>query len=69
MVDVSKYMELFVNESREHLQSISRNLLTLEKEPENADALNETFRAVLKYQPLGWKRKGKGRRQAGSVLQ
>ena len=46
MVDVSKYMELFVNESREHLQSISRNLLTLEKEPENADAINETFRAV-----------------------
>lgn len=46
MVDVSEYKELFVNESREHLQSISRNLLTLEKEPGNADALNETFRAV-----------------------
>ncbi|RJS81415.1 chemotaxis protein CheA [Methanophagales archaeon] len=46
MVDVSEYMGLFVNESREHLQSISRNLLTLEKEPENADAINETFRAV-----------------------
>ena len=45
-VDVSKYKELFINESREHLQSISRNLLTLEKEPENTDALNETFRAV-----------------------
>jgi two-component system chemotaxis sensor kinase CheA len=46
MVDVSKYKELFVDESREHLQSISRNLLTLENEPENTDALNETFRAV-----------------------
>jgi len=46
MVDVSKYKELFVDESREHLQCISRNLLTLEKEPENTDALNETFRAV-----------------------
>ncbi len=46
MVDVSKYKELFVNESREHLQSISRNLLTLEKEPENTEALNETFRAL-----------------------
>jgi len=45
-VDVSKYKELFVSESREHLQSISRNLLTLEKEPGNTDALNETFRAV-----------------------
>jgi len=46
MVDVSNYKELFVNESREHLQCISRNLLMLEKEPENTDALNETFRAV-----------------------
>jgi two-component system chemotaxis sensor kinase CheA len=46
MVDVSKYKELFINESREHLQCISRNLLTLEKEPENAAAINETFRSV-----------------------
>ncbi|KAF5413528.1 MAG: Chemotaxis protein CheA [Candidatus Methanophagaceae archaeon] len=46
MVDVSKYKELFVDESREHLQCISRDLLTLENEPENTDALNETFRAV-----------------------
>ena len=46
MVDVSKYKELFVDESREHLQCISRDLLTLEKEPENTDALKETFRAV-----------------------
>ena len=46
MVDVSNYKELFVNESREHLHCISRNLLTLEKEPENTDALNQTFRAV-----------------------
>ena len=46
MVDVSKYKELFIDESKEHLQSISRNLLTLEKEPENIEALNETFRSV-----------------------
>lgn len=46
MVDVSQYKELFVDESREHLQCISRNLLTLEKESDNTDALNETFRAV-----------------------
>ena len=45
-VDVSKYKELFVNESREHLQCISRNLLILEKELENTAALNETFRTV-----------------------
>jgi len=46
MVDVSKYKELFINESREHLQCISRNLLTLEKEPESTAAINETFRSV-----------------------
>lgn len=46
MVDVSQYKELFVDESREHLQCISRNLLTLENESDNTDALNETFRAV-----------------------
>lgn len=46
MVDVSKYKELFINESREHLQCISRNLLTLEKESENTAAINETFRSV-----------------------
>ncbi len=45
-VDVSKYTELFVEESREHLQSISKNLLILERTPENTDALTETFRAV-----------------------
>ena len=46
MVDVSKYKDLFIGESREHLQCISRNLLLLETEPENTDALNETFRSV-----------------------
>jgi len=45
-VDVSKYKELFVEESREHLQCISKNLLILERTPENTDALTETFRAV-----------------------
>jgi len=50
MVDLSKYKELFVDESREHLQCISRNLLALEKEPKSesksTDALNEIFREV-----------------------
>ena len=45
-VDVSKYKELFVEESREHLQCISKNLLILERTPEHTDALTETFRAV-----------------------
>jgi len=45
-VDVSKYKELFVEESREHLQCISKNLLILERTPENTDALTETFRTV-----------------------
>ncbi|MCC6262665.1 MAG: chemotaxis protein CheA [Bryobacterales bacterium] len=34
----------FVLESREHLTSIEQRLLTLEKEPEDADAINSVFR-------------------------
>lgn len=45
-VDASKYKELFVEESREHLQCISKNLLILERTPENTGALTETFRTV-----------------------
>lgn len=33
-MDVSQYLEIFVEETKEHLQSLSDNLLILEKEPE-----------------------------------
>ena len=45
-MDVSQYLEIFIEESKEHLQSLSEQLLILENEPENQDTINEIFRAA-----------------------
>ena len=45
-MDVSQYLEIFVEETREHLQNLNEHLLILEKEPENKDTINEIFRAA-----------------------
>lgn len=45
-MDVSQYLEIFIDETREHLQNLSEQLLILEKEPENSDTINEIFRAA-----------------------
>ena len=45
-MDVSQYLEIFIDETKEHLQSLNEQLLILEKEPENADTINEIFRAA-----------------------
>ena len=45
-MDVSQYLEIFLDESNEHLQSLSDQLMVLEKEPDNSDTINEIFRAA-----------------------
>lgn len=45
-MDVSQYLEIFIDETKEHLQSLNEQLLILEKEPENEDTINEIFRAA-----------------------
>lgn len=45
-MDVSQYLEIFIDETKEHLQSLNEQLLILEKEPENASTINEIFRAA-----------------------
>ena len=45
-MDVSQYLEIFIDETKEHLQSLNEQLLILEKEPENAETVNEIFRAA-----------------------
>lgn len=45
-MDVSQYLEIFIEETKEHLQSLNEHLLVLEKEPENMDTINEIFRAA-----------------------
>ena len=45
-MDVSQYLEIFIDETKEHLQNLSQQLMILEEEPENADTINEIFRAA-----------------------
>ena len=45
-MDVSQYLEIFLDESNEHLQTLSDQLIILEKEPDNSDTINEIFRAA-----------------------
>ena len=45
-MDVSQYLEIFLDESNEHLQTLSDQLIILEKEPDNKDVINEIFRAA-----------------------
>lgn len=45
-MDTSQYLELFIDETKEHLQSLNEHILDLEKDPENDDTINEIFRAA-----------------------
>jgi two-component system chemotaxis sensor kinase CheA len=45
-MDTSQYLDLFIDETKEHLQSLNEHILVLEKEPENEDTINEIFRAA-----------------------
>jgi len=43
---VSQYITMFLEESRENLQSLNENLLELEKQPSNINTINEIFRVA-----------------------
>ncbi|MBO4898987.1 MAG: chemotaxis protein CheA [Lachnospiraceae bacterium] len=45
-MDVSQYLDIFLDEAGEHLQSLSDQIMILEQEPENEDTINEIFRAA-----------------------
>ena len=45
-MDVSQYLEIFIDETKEHLQSLNTQLLELEQDSENMDTINEIFRAA-----------------------
>ena len=45
-MDVSQYLEIFLDETKEHLQNLSDQLMNLEQDPENLDTINEIFRAA-----------------------
>ncbi len=43
-MDMSQYLEIFMDESKEHLQHMNEILLELEKTPEDLNLINEIFR-------------------------
>ncbi|WP_240376758.1 chemotaxis protein CheA [Bacillus piscicola] len=45
-MSTNQYMDLFIEESEEHLQAVNTNLLALEKDPENLPIVNEIFRSA-----------------------
>ena len=45
-MDMNQYLDIFVEESREHLQSLNSSLLELEKDPSDKGVLNEIFRVA-----------------------
>jgi two-component system chemotaxis sensor kinase CheA len=46
VMDMNQYLDIFVEESREHLQQLNVSLLELEKDNKNKDVLNEIFRVA-----------------------
>ncbi len=45
-MDVSQYLEIFLDETKEHLQNLNTQILNLESDPSNSDTVNEIFRAA-----------------------
>ena len=45
-MDMNQYLDIFVEESREHLQNLNSSLLELEKDAGNKGVLNEIFRVA-----------------------
>lgn len=45
-MDVSQYLDIFIDETKEHVQNLNSQILELEQDPENADVINEIFRAA-----------------------
>lgn len=46
VMGMSQYLEVFIEESREHIQSCNENLLKLENDPDNLELINEVFRSA-----------------------
>ena len=72
-MDVSQYLEVFIEEAKEHLQALNEHLLILEKEPENENTINEIFRAAHSLKgmagTMGYKRMQKLTHDMENVFQ
>ena len=45
-MDVNQYLEIFLDETKEHLENLNTQILNLEQSPEDSDTINEIFRAA-----------------------
>jgi len=45
-MDVSQYLDIFLDETKEHLQNLSDQIMRLENDSEDMDTINEIFRAA-----------------------
>ena len=45
-MEMNQYLEVFIEESKEHLQICNENLLELEKNPNDMSIVNEIFRSA-----------------------
>ncbi|MDX8365085.1 chemotaxis protein CheA [Cytobacillus sp. IB215665] len=45
-MDMNQYLDVFIDESKEHLQTVNQQLLELEKNPDNLTIVNEIFRSA-----------------------
>lgn len=45
-MEMDQYLEVFIDESKEHLQSLNKHILELEKKPSDLKIVNEIFRSA-----------------------
>ncbi|KPU28195.1 chemotaxis protein CheA [Caloranaerobacter sp. TR13] len=45
-MDISQYLDIFIDESKEHLHNLNGSLLSLEKNPDDKELINEIFRVA-----------------------
>lgn len=45
-MDVSQYLQIFIEESKDNLQTLNENLLNLENNPDDIETLNAIFRVA-----------------------
>jgi two-component system chemotaxis sensor kinase CheA len=45
-IDNDQYRQLFIEEAKEHIETITKSMLILEKEPENQEVVNALFRSA-----------------------
>ena len=51
-MELNQYLTMFIDESREHLQTMNENLLELENNPDDIDIVHNIFRSAHKHKGM-----------------